>query len=361
MRLQRRKFRRADSGTWGRRNSPRSCESLVQKNTSLDEIRNGSVASNTSIRSCSSESTSAYFSGSTQFDQQNGHMDRVSNSTNSSLEDLKPEIKQSQCKVDLTDDVIPLESEQPHSTPKTSPILRTRPLSSTVRRRQSDKQLGEMSYGVDKSPDSSPTAVTKTITKLDSHNSAPSLKHNTTGSEGYSPFNGKLPPPFVRAVTHSAFPRRQSATGTSTTKTTSTRPRSTASMNRRSLRELRRSPEASKDVSKIFLLAKNAAAATTPTLSSGNSPVARRKSSTESSEPILEKAKPQKFVSSPSKKGHTVMYTKHSSMAHQGKSVYCVKRVRIHSHKHIYHHMVLICSYKVCLSDVLMKGNTVCL
>ena len=314
VRLQRRKFRRADSGNWGRKNSPRSCESLVQKNTSLGEIRNASVASNTSIRSCSSESTSAYFSGSNQFEHHNGNMDRVSNSTTSSIEDItKTEIKQVQCQVDLSDDAVPLESEQTQSTPKTSPVLKPSGSPSTVKRRHTDKQLFEKTSGVDKSPDSSPNS----LSKLDlEHSSTPSLKHNTTGSEGYSPFNGKQPPPFVRAATHSAFSRKQGA-GTPTKSPSTSRARSTSINRRTSLRELRRSPEASRDVSKIFVLAKNAAAATSSPSSSGSSPVARRKSV--DSDPVLEKVKPQTFVSSPSKKGHTVTYTKNSAMALEGK------------------------------------------
>ena len=310
MRLQRRRFRRADSGTWGRRNSPRSCESLVQKNTSLTEIRNGSVASNTSIRSCSSESTSAYFSGSNpKVDQQNGNMDRVSNSTTSSLEDIKTEIKQVQCQVDLSDDVIPLET---HSTPKTSPVLRTKG-SPPVKRQTSDKQLNGKGFVSGKSsPDSSPSDLNKQNSHASS--STPSLRYNTTGSEGYSPFNGKLPPPLVKAATHSAFSRKQAPT-TPTTKTASpaSRPRSTSINRRSSLKELRKSPEASKDVSKIFMLAKNA---TTSSSSSSSSPVARRKSI--DNDPLLEKLKPKTFVSSPSKKGHTVTYTRNSAMAHQG-------------------------------------------
>ena len=319
MRLQRRKFRR-DSGSWGRKNSPRSCESLVQKNASLGEIRNASVASNTSIRSCGSESTSAYFSGSNpKFDHQNSNMDRESNSTNSSLEDIKTEIKEAQCQVDLSTNIIPLEPGQVHSTPKTSPVLNARGSPSTVKRRESGQQLSTKPSGVNKSPSGSPT----TLSKQNVHSSTPSLKHNTTGNEGYSPFNGKQPPPFVRAATHSTFSKKQQTTTTTkTTSTTgSTRPRSTAaSINRRtSLKELRKSPEASKDVSKIFLLAKNAAAATTASSSTGSSPVAKRKSI--ESDPVLEKTKPRTFVSSPSKKGHTVAYTKNSAMAHNGKPV----------------------------------------
>ena len=322
MRLQRRKFRR-DSGSWGRKNSPRSCESLVQKNTSLggDDV---CVASNTSIRSCSSESTSAYFSGSNpKFDHQNSNMDRESNSTNSSLEDIKSDIKQAQCQVDLSSDVISLEPGQVHSTPKTSPVLRSRDSPSTVKRQESERQLSRKPSGVNASPNSSPTSLSKQNT----HSSTSSLKHNTTGSEGYSPFNGKQPPPFIRAATHSTFSRKQQTTTTRTSSSTptattpGTRPRSSASINRRtSLKELRKSPEASKDASKIFMLAKNAAAATTASSSTGSSPVAKRKSSTEG-DPLLEKIKPQTFVSSPSKKGHTVAYTKNSPMAHDGKSM----------------------------------------
>ena len=349
VRLQRRKFRR-DSGSWGRKNSPRSCESLVQKNASLGEIRNASVASNTSIRSCSSESTSAYFSGSNpKFDHQNSNMDRESNSTNSSLEDIKTDIKQTQCQVDLSTDIIPLEPGQVHSTPKTSPVLRSRDSPSTVKRRESEKQLSTKHSGVDKSPDSSPTA----LSKQDTHSSTPSLKHNTTGSEGYSPFNGKQPPPFLRAATHSTFSRKQqTTTKTASSTTAGTRPRSTVTINRRtSLKELRKSPEASKDVSKIFLLAKNAAAATTVSSSTGNSPVAKRKSSVEG-DPMLEKIKPQTFVSSPSKKGHTVAYTKNSAMAHNGKLLI----VYVSGFTPMIP-MVWYCS-KFCKSDVLMKGNT---
>jgi len=66
------------------------------------------------------------------------------------------------------------------------------------------------------------------------------------------------------------------------------------------------------------MLAKNAATATVTSHSASSSPVARRKSI--DSDPVLEKIKPQTFVSSPSKKGHTVAYTKNSAMAHQGKS-----------------------------------------
>ena len=314
MRLQRRKFRR-DSGTWGRKNSPRSCESLVQKNASLGEIRNACVASNTSIRSCSSESTSAYFSGSNpKFDHQNSNMDRESNSTNSSLDDIKTEIKQAQCQVDLSNDAIPLETGQMHYTPKTSPVLRGKDSPSAVKR-QSDKQLNTKSSVVYKSPNSSPTAMSK----QNAHSSTPSLKQNTTGSEGYSPFNSKQPPPIVRAATHAAFTRKQMTAKTSSP--TATRPRSTASINRRtSLKELRKSPEATKDVSKILMLAKSAAAASTASSSTGNSPVSRRKSI--ESDPMLEKIKPQTFVSSPSRKGHTVAYTKNSPMAHEGECIF---------------------------------------
>ena len=341
MRLQRRKFRR-DSGTWGRRNSPRSCESLVQKNTSLGEIRNACVASNTSIRSCSSESTSAYFSGSNpKFDHQNSNMDRESNS---SLDDIKTEIKQAQCQVDLSNDAISLETGQIIYTPKTSPVLRVQDSPSAVKRQESDKQLNTKSSVVHKSPNSSPTA----LSKGNAHSSTPSLKHNTTGSEGYSPFNGKQPPPIVRAATHAAFTKKQMASKTSSP--TATRPRSTASINRRtSLKELRKSPEATKDVSKIFMLAKSAAAATTASSSTGSSPVSRRKSI--ESDPILEKVKPKTFVSSPSRKGHTVAYTKNSPMAHEGEYV---SANSLHSPDAI----VWFGFLKVCISDMLMKGNT---
>lgn len=353
MRLQRRKFRRADSGNWGRRNSPRSCESLVQKNTSLTEIGNAAVASNTSIRSCSSESTSAYFSGSNpKFDQQNGTMDRVSNSTSSSLEDVKAEIRPAQCQVDLTDNnIIPLESGQLRPSPKTSPVPRAKGSPSAVKRQQSDRQLNGKTSDVDSSPGGSPSS----LSKHSSHSSASSLKHSTTGSEGYSPFNGKPPPPFVKAATHSTFSKKIPTTTTKTMSST-VRPRSITSIHRRtSLKELRKTPEASRDVSKIFMLAKNAAATSSSSSSSGSSPVARRKST--DVDPALEKIKPQTFISSPSKKGHTVAYNKNSPMAHNGKPAYCILTVFILI-RNIINMIIWFCFQQVCISDMLMKRNT---
>jgi len=299
VRLQRRKYRqRANSfsASLARKNSPRSCESLVHKNISLTEIRNGSVDSNTSIRSCSSESTSAYFSGSnSRFDQNNGNMDRVSNSTGSSLEDIKAEIKQAQCNL-LDDDI----REKNHSTPKASPVFSTK---------FSPPEIRKISHG---NFDSSPVNRPAEARSLKKHTSNPSLKSN----EGYSPFNGKPVPPIVRANTHTSFSRKQMTNSSGRRSTyNGSRPRSTVSMDRKiSLKDMRKSPEASKDVSKIFLLAKNAAH--THSTSPNHSPTPRRKSV--DGDPLLERTKPQTFLSSPSRKGHTVAYTKNSPMALEG-------------------------------------------
>ena len=282
-----------------RKNSPRSCESLVHKNTSLTEIRNGSVDSNTSIRSCSSESTSAYFSGSnSRFDQNNGNMDRVSNSTGSSLEDIKAEITQARCNL-LDDDI-----RKHQFTPKTSPMLSTK-FSPPEIRKGGHEQL-------DSSPVKRPVEVINSRV-LKKHTSNPSLK----SSEGYSPFNGKPVPPMVRANTHSSFSRKQVTNSNGRRPTyNSSRPKSsTVSMDRKpSLKDMRKSPEASKDVSKIFLLAKSAAHS--HSTSPNHSPTPRRKSI--DGDPLLERAKPQTFLSSPSRKGHTVAYTKNSPMALEG-------------------------------------------
>ena len=307
VRLQRRKYRqRADSASasLARKNSPRSCESLVHKNTSLTEIRNGSVDSNTSIRSFSSESTSAYFSGSnSRFDQNNGNMDRVSNSTSSSLDDIKIEIKPAHCT--MVDDGIQMKQ----STPKTSPMFSTKFSPSEIRKGSHSK--------FDSSPDRLVEGRdSKTLRK---HTSNPSLKSSEgssqRSSEGYSPYSGKPVPPIVRANTYSSFSRKQ-VTNSNGRRPTGGRPKSTYSMDKKSsLREMRKSPEASKDVSKILQLANNAKQAH-HSVSPTQSPVARRRSV--DGDPLLERAKPQTFLSSPSRKGHTVAYTKNSPMALEG-------------------------------------------
>ena len=228
-------------------------------------------------------------------------MDRVSTSTGSSLEDIKAaEIKQAQC--NLFDDGITVQGKS-HSTPKTSPMLSTK-FSPSETRKGSHEQF-------DSSPVNRPTEATDSR-ELRKHTSNPSLKF----SEGYSPFNGKPVPSLVRANTHTSFSRKQ-VTNSSGRRATynHSRPKSTISMDRRSsLKDMRKSPEASKDVSKIYLLVKNAAHthSTSPT----HSPTPRRKSA--DGDPLLEKAKPQTFTSSPSRKGHTVAYTKNSPMALEG-------------------------------------------